>query len=196
MSTRRFFAYTHLQSGSPAVSSSILAPTENGTRLCKLPKGEFVSRCLKTPNVSPEHARAFYDKLWRLHIDSRTARSAAPSEVSSAIRPEDGASTKPIVPFQERLHPGMIVLIKPRLRTEFVKYTMILCPEGAFEKDSVNREEMMGKKRYVCAQIFGAVMADAYNLGMETKTVIAVEDMEAEVSMEWDPPTRYWFMTI
>jgi kinesin family protein 2/24 len=88
-----------LQPGSPIISSSLLALTENGTQLYKLPKGEFVSRCLKTPNVSPEHARAFYDKLWRLHIDSRTARSAAPSEVSSAIASEDEASSKPTIPF-------------------------------------------------------------------------------------------------
>jgi kinesin family protein 2/24 len=185
-----------LQSGSPTISSSLLAPTENGTQLCKLPKGEFVSRCLKTPDVSPEHARAFYDKLWRLHIDSRTARSAAPSEVSSAIASEDEAPSKPTVPFQERLQPGMIVRIKQRLRTEPAQYAMILCPEGAFEKDPVNREAMISKNRYICAQIFGAVMADAYNLTMERKKVIAVEDMEAEVSMEWDAPTRYWFMTI
>jgi kinesin family protein 2/24 len=165
-------------------------------QLCKLPKGEFVARCLKTPNVSPEHARAFYDKLWRLHIDSRTARSAAPSEVSSAIASEDEASPKPIVPFQERLHPGMIVRVKRRSVTEFLQYAMILCPEGAFEKDPEKREEMMGKKSYVCAQIFGSVMADAYNLAMEAKKVIAAEDMEAEVTMEWDAPTRYWFMTI
>jgi kinesin family protein 2/24 len=90
----------------------------------------------------------------------------------------------------------MIVRIMRRSRTEFLQYAMILCPEGAFEKDPENRVEMMGKKRYVCAQIFGAVMADAYNLAMEAKKVIAVEDMEAEVSMEWDAPTRYWFMTI
>jgi kinesin family protein 2/24 len=73
---------------------------------------------------------------------------------------------------------------------------MIICPEGAFENDPETRQESMGKKRYICAQIFGAVMADAYNLSMESKKVIAVEDMEAEVSMEWDAPTRYWFMTI
>jgi kinesin family member 2/24 len=73
---------------------------------------------------------------------------------------------------------------------------MILCPEGAFEPDREKREESMGKKRYVCAQILGAVMADAYNLSMDARQVIPVEDMEAEVSMEWDPPTRYWFMNI
>jgi kinesin family protein 2/24 len=185
-----------LQSGTPAVSSSLLAPTENGVQLCKLPKGEFVSRCLKTPNISPEHARAFYDKLWRLHIDSRTARSTAPSEVSSAMASEDEAPQKRTVPFQDRIQTGMIVRIKRRWKADSLSHAMILCPEGAFEKDPEKRDEVMGNKRYVCAQIFPSVMADAYNLGMEARKVIAVEEMEAEVSMEWDAPTRYWFMTI
>jgi len=88
------------------------------------------------------------------------------------------------------------VRVKLQLRTEFSQYAMILCPEGAFEMDPVKREGMMGKKRFVCAQIVSAVMADAYDLAMEVKKVIAVADMEAEVFMEWDPPTRYWFMTI
>jgi len=50
---------------------------------------------------------------------------------------------------------------------------------------------MISKNRYICAQIFRAVMADAYNLAMERKKVIAVQDMEAEVFMEWDALTRY-----
>lgn len=71
--------------------------------------------------------------------------------------------------------------IKRRSSTEFVQYAIILCPGGALEKDPENREEIMGK-RYVYAQIFGPVMADVYNLAMEAKIVIAVEDIEAEVS--------------
>lgn len=71
--------------------------------------------------------------------------------------------------------------IKRRSSTEFVQYAIIPCPGGALEKDPENREEIMGK-RHVCAQIFGPVMADVYNLAMEAKKVIAVEDIEAEVS--------------
>ena len=85
----------------------------------------------------------------------------------------------------------MIVRVKRQLGPEFAQYAMILCPEGAFEKDPVNREAMISKNRYICAQIFRAVMADAYNLAMERKKVIAVEDIEAEVFMEWDALTRY-----
>jgi kinesin family member 2/24 len=109
---------------------------------------------------------------------------------------EEEPPPKPIVPFQERLHPGMIVRIMQRSKTDFLQYAMILCPEGAFGKDQETREEMSRKRRYICAQISPAVMADAYNLAMEHRKVIAVEDMEAEASMEWDAPTRYWFMTI
>ncbi|KFY86017.1 hypothetical protein V500_07945 [Pseudogymnoascus sp. VKM F-4518 (FW-2643)] len=181
-------------SGTPAISAGPLAPTETGTQLCKLPKGEFVARCLKTPDISPEHARAFYDKLWRLHIDSRSARSAA-SEPAPAVLPGDMAATKSDVPFQERLRPGMVVRIKPQYGG-YTKYYMILSPDGAFEKDTEKREEVMAKKTYICAPVVDAVMADAYNLVMEMPKQVALEAMEAEVFMEWDSPTRYWFMTI
>ena len=90
----------------------------------------------------------------------------------------------------------MIVRLKGEPQTEYVQYAMILCPEGAFEKDSGKREEVMGKKRYICAPILGAVMADAYDLAMEVRKVVSVERMEKEAFMEWDAATRYWFMTI
>ncbi|OAF58218.1 hypothetical protein VC83_06584 [Pseudogymnoascus destructans] len=181
-------------SGTPAISPALVAPTETGTQLCKLPKGEFVARCLKSPDISPEHARAFYDKLWRLHIDSRSARNAA-SETAPAVLPGDAPATKSDVPFQERLRPGMMVRIKPEFGG-YTKYYMILSPDGAFEKDAESREEVMAKRIYICAPVVDAVMSDAYNLVMEMPKQVAVDAMEAEVLMEWDSPTRYWFMTI
>ncbi|OBT44863.1 hypothetical protein VE00_05013 [Pseudogymnoascus sp. WSF 3629] len=181
-------------SGTPAISPALVAPTETGTQLCKLPKGEFVARCLKSADISPEHARAFYDKMWRLHIDSRSARNAA-SEAAPAVLPGDAPATKSDVPFQERLRPGMVVRIKPGFGG-YTKYYMILSPDGAFEKDAQSREEIMAKKIYICAPVVDAVMADAYNLAMEMPKQVTVDAMEAEVLMEWDSPTRYWFMTI
>ncbi|KFY14062.1 hypothetical protein V492_02874 [Pseudogymnoascus sp. VKM F-4246] len=181
-------------SGTPPISPALVAPTETGTQLCKLPKGEFVARCLRSPDISPEHARAFYDKLWRLHIDSRTARSAA-SEPAPVVLPGDAPTTKSDVPFQERLRPGMVVRIKAKYGG-YTKYYMILSPDGAFEKDAEKREEVMAKKVYICAPVVDAVMADAYNLAMDMQKQVDVEAMEAEVFMEWDSPTRYWFMTI
>ncbi|KFX98251.1 hypothetical protein V490_02401 [Pseudogymnoascus sp. VKM F-3557] len=181
-------------SGTPAVSAALLAPTETGTQLCKLPKGEFVARCLKTPDISPEHARAVYDKLWRLHIDSRGARSTA-AETAAAVFPGDAPSTESAVPFQERLRPGMVVRIRPPFGG-YTKYYMILSPDGAFEKDAGKREEVMSKGKYICAPVVEAVMADAYNLALDMTKQVAVDHMEAEVFMEWDSATRYWFMNI
>lgn len=93
------------------------------------------------------------------------------------------------------MRPGMVVRVKPQVG-EYIKYYMILSPDGAFEKDAGAREEVMAGRRYICAPVVDAVMADAYNLVMEMQKQVAVEAMEAEVLMEWDSPTRYWFMTI
>lgn len=89
----------------------------------------------------------------------------------------------------------MVVRIKPQYGG-YTKYYMILSPDGAFEIDTEKREEVMAKKTYICAPVVDAVMADAYNLVMEMPKQVAMEAMEAEVLMEWDSPTRYWFMTI
>lgn len=99
------------------------------------------------------------------------------------------------MPFQERLRPGMVVRIKPGFGG-YTKYYMILSPDGAFEKDAEKREGVMAKRIYICAPVVDAVMADAYNLVMDMHKQVAVEAMEAEVLMEWDSPTRYWFMTL
>lgn len=99
------------------------------------------------------------------------------------------------MPFQERLRPGMVVRIKPGFGG-YTKYYMILSPDGAFEKDAEKREGVMAKRIYICAPVVDAVMADAYNLAMDMHKQVAVEAMEAEVLMEWDSPTRYWFMTL
>jgi hypothetical protein len=89
----------------------------------------------------------------------------------------------------------MVVRTKPGFGG-YTKYYMILSPDGAFEKDAKSREEAMATRVYICAPVVDAVMADAYNLGMEMPMQVAVDAMEAEVFMEWDSPTRYWFMTI
>lgn len=78
----------------------------------------------------------------------------------------------------------------------YTKYYMILSPDGAFEKDAGKREEVMSKGRYICAPVVEAVMADAYNLALDMTKQVAVDHMEAEVFMEWDSATRYWFMNI
>ncbi|OBT51210.1 hypothetical protein VE04_07814 [Pseudogymnoascus sp. 24MN13] len=117
-------------------------------------KKNFVARCLKSPDISPEHARAFYDKLWRLHIDSRSARSAA-SAPDSDVLPGDATATKSDVPCQDGPRPGMVVRTKPGFGG-YTKYYMILSPDGAFEKDAKSREEAMATRVYICAPVVDA----------------------------------------
>ena len=89
-----------------------------------------------------------------------------------------------------------MILRLTRSRTENVRHVMVLCPEGAFEKIPEKRQEIMGTNKYLCAEIFPAVLADAYALSMESQIVVGLDWMDAEVTMEWDAASRYWFLTI
>ncbi|KAL2021906.1 hypothetical protein VTK56DRAFT_6501 [Thermocarpiscus australiensis] len=115
-------------SGNPPVSPTLLAPHETGVQLLRLPVPEFLSRCLKTPGVSPEQAQAFQSKLWKLHVDSR--RGAGPPKItagSTPSNPEHGESSRlerldssadpepdaASIPFKQRIRPGMVVSWNP-----------------------------------------------------------------------------------
>ncbi|EZF19729.1 hypothetical protein H112_05315 [Trichophyton rubrum D6] len=176
-------------SGSPPVDPSHVAPTESGIQICKLPKSEFVSRCLKADGVRPEQARAFFDKIWQLHVDSRSlkTKSAATSEPK-----------KPTIPFKERLKPGMFVRVTPQSPNDPIHFLMLLAPEGAFDQTRVAAKENgdgCGSK-YICAAVAPSIMVDAYELFVSQQRIVRIEDMEAEVLMEYDSAMRYYFMTV
>ncbi|PVH88194.1 diatom spindle kinesin 1 [Cadophora sp. DSE1049] len=133
-------AWVDENSGNPPINSTLLAPTENGIQICRLPKGEFVSRCLKTPGVSEQQARAFYDKLWRLHIDSRKALNSTATKTKGTQekandtqiqKAEEGSGSETVsVQFQKRLRPGMF--IERKMSSQYLSKFMIMCPVGAF----------------------------------------------------------------
>ncbi|KAK0114313.1 hypothetical protein ONS95_013807 [Cadophora gregata] len=133
-------------SGNPPINSPLLAPTENGIQICRLPKGEFVTRCLKTPGVTEEQARAFYDKFWRLHIDSRKVLSSTSNKTKGVQakvpdiqtqKSEDGSGKDTAsVPFQQRLCPGMF--IERKMSSQYLSKFMIMCPVGAFSSSTPN----------------------------------------------------------
>lgn len=117
-----------LQSGSPPVASSVLAPNETGTQLLRLPAPEFELRCMKTDGVTGEQAKAFRSKLWQLHIDSqrtKPAKSKNDSESTESdtilshlsLRSRDSSRDldpkATSVPFKQRIRPGMVVSWKP-----------------------------------------------------------------------------------
>ena len=106
---------------------SVLAPTESGAQLLRLPAAEIESRCLKAPGVSVEQAKALRSKLWQMHIDSQRAGdtlNTSESNYSNSTEPDtmigplghtsklssrDLDSPATAVPFKERIRPGMVV---------------------------------------------------------------------------------------
>ncbi|KAK4225196.1 kinesin-like protein Klp59C [Podospora fimiseda] len=132
-------AWIEQNSGTPKVDGSLLAPTESGPQLLRLPIPEFLSRCLKTAGVSQEQARAFHGKFWKLHVDSTKAAAstsktaAVASETSvekatkgmsrmelldSSVDPEPGSD---VIPFKQRIRPGMVISWSPS--GEYAKFS-------------------------------------------------------------------------
>ncbi|EEQ32044.1 kinesin motor domain containing protein [Microsporum canis CBS 113480] len=188
-SSLRYAEMLRVQSGSPAVDPSHVAPTESGVQICKLPKSEFVSRCLKTAGVRPEQARAFFDKIWQLHVDSRS------SNTKNATTNE---TKKPSIPFKERLKPGMFVRVTPQSPNDPIQFLMLLAPEGAFDPTTtIAKHNGDGcSSKYICAAVAPSIMIDAYELYVAQQRIVKIEDMEAEVLMEYDSAMRYYFITV
>ncbi|KAF5660397.1 diatom spindle kinesin 1 [Fusarium heterosporum] len=188
-------------SGTPPVSPPILAPEETGAQLLRLPIPEFITRCLKTPDVTLEQATAFQAKFWRLHIDSQRAANKAKSnqkEVEPGPETDEAekqgfSSRDPrpemaSIPFRERLRPGMVVSWNPAddtpgfYRLPGRNLIMILSPES--------------EGRYRCAVAVPAIMPGAFEIYLWRQVVALVDTMEAEVLLEYEPGTRYYYENV
>ncbi|KAH6847763.1 P-loop containing nucleoside triphosphate hydrolase protein [Chaetomium sp. MPI-CAGE-AT-0009] len=204
-------------SGEPSINPLVLAPSENGPQLLRLPTAEFVTRCLKTEGASLEQAQAFHVKFWKLHIDSQRnaakaggATKTAATAVSrlelldSSADPEPDATS---IPFQERIRPGMVVSWNsPAEYASFAVdkkcYAMVMCPAqaaGERARDALGKlvNAAEGKTEgYLCALVMPALLPGSFGVGLWRQVVVRVEDMEAEVLMEWDEATRYYYMTV
>ncbi|KAI8714572.1 Kinesin motor domain-containing protein [Fusarium sp. LHS14.1] len=189
-------------SGTPSVSVEILAPQETGKQLLRLLVPEFITRCLKTPGVTMEQATAFQSKFWRLHVDSQRPSNVKPKdepkdtngEAHSDKPGQHGLSSRDPrpemsqVPFKERIRPGMVVSWNPPDETPgFCRLpgrnlVTILSPEDA----TSNR----------CASVVPGVMPGAFEVYLWQQVVAEVEHMEAEVLLEYDVATRYYYETL
>ncbi|TIC96993.1 Kinesin-like protein KIN-13B [Colletotrichum higginsianum] len=215
-------------SGSPAISGETLAPFETGGLLLRLPTPEFLTRCLKTPGVTQDQARAFHAKFWRLHVDSQKSgvkKPAATTEVGSSPQEQGGrkptmnqdmlsSSVDPdpraaLVPFKDRIRPGMVVRWTPPptfpLGLPGINMVVVLSPHSAVgpnvrdvSGDLVNEksESIGGQQKYLCAMVLPGFMADSYELSMWRHVVVDIDQMEAEVLLEYDAATRYYYMTV
>lgn len=137
--------------------------------------------------------------------------------LKSSNRPSsrDPDSQHNSVPFQQRIRPGMVVRCAPGARmpsSDQVNFVIILCPADAvgrhvkdFEGKSVKqhhedpaiaseRSETSGK--YLCALMSPGTMANAYEMRLWTQIVIDVAQMEAEVMVEYDVASRFYYIAV
>ncbi|WYZ37205.1 hypothetical protein EsH8_II_000711 [Colletotrichum jinshuiense] len=214
-------------SGSPAISGDVLAPFETGGLLLRLPTPEFLTRCLKTEGVTPDQARAFQAKFWRLHVDSQKSTAQKPEpkgepeppgqgrrtamnqeSLSSSVDPDPEAAG---TPFKERIRPGMVVRWNPPstfpLGLPGMNMVAVMCPHSAAgpKARDVTGNLVSGAgadgngtegEKYLCAMVLPGFMADSYELSMWRHVVVSVDQMEAEVLLEYDAATRYYYMTL
>lgn len=220
---------TSSQSGTPPVSADLLSPFETGKQLLQLPGPEFITRCLKTPDVSKDQAIAFQAKYWKLHIDSQHCR--APTS-ESQLQGGSGAGEKPdgdsaiparwqdssrepwmemqALPFKDRLRPGMMVAWTPDEENAGFpvipngrNLIMLLSEEpcssagessmAAAEADAKVKEKAERPRTYRCAFVGPAVMPGAFELHPWIQCVVEGSQMDAEVILEYDSATRYYY---
>ncbi|TEA22536.1 Diatom spindle kinesin-1 [Colletotrichum sidae] len=209
-------------SGSPPISGHLLAPSESGAQLLRLPTAEFLARCLKSSEISSDQARAFQAKLWRLHVDSQKAAATRsmisngeqPQQktrsrqelLSSSIDPDEKANS---IPFKERIRPGMVVRWNPppafSMRLQGLNMVLVMCPQanaGLSARD-LSGNPVLGRRaddnsqgKYLCAMVVPGLMTDSYELSPWRQVVVDVDQMEAEVLLEYDAATRYYHVTL
>ncbi|KAK4663948.1 uncharacterized protein QC763_0080800 [Podospora pseudopauciseta] len=183
---------------------NVLAPTESGAQLLRLPVGEFVERCLKTPGVTMEQATTFESKFWQLHVDNLRSQS---SSQHSKEKPEvkltrmerlyssadiEGPPHARDVPFKERIRPGMVVSYRS-MGTE--QMGVVLSRADAVGERVRDLTGVQGE-RYLCAMVVPAILPGAYDVGLWMQVVVGVGEVEAEVVLEWDVTTRYYYLTV
>ncbi|GKT52271.1 diatom spindle kinesin-1 [Colletotrichum spaethianum] len=113
------------------------------------------------------------------------------------------------MPFKDRIRPGMVVRWTPPstfpLGLPGLNMAVVLSPQPAVgpnvrdvSRDLVNDASKFtgGGNKYLCAMILPGFMADSYELSMWRHVVVDVDQMEAEVLLEYDAATRYYYMTV
>ncbi|RDL40753.1 uncharacterized protein BP5553_00732 [Venustampulla echinocandica] len=180
-------------SGTPAIDADILAGKLSGMQLCKMPQKDFISRCLQTTGVEKDQATAFYQKLWRVRIDSRQQSTTftAGDKSETMQRPSRPKTARPLntTPFQQRIKPGMCISMGKR--SYGALFVVVMSPFGPEDFDGVGDE-----RRFICAVFGPSMMTDAYELHIERQETFIVKDMEGEAFMEYDSATRYYYLDL
>ena len=122
--------------------------------------------------------------------------------------PEEGAEA---IPFMQRIRPGMVVQHNPKkyflgCNWREKKYAMILSPASAVDERVC---DLMGKRveskdeegkdrggRYLAAIITPSLLPGSFLVNLWKQIVVNADEIEAEVLMEYDEATRYYYLTL
>lgn len=131
------------------------------------------------------------------------------SQVSSRDPDQDLLS----VPFKDRLRPGMVVKCNLKRWVPMLGESgmvVILCPASAvgshvkdFEGKSVSlggstdrKAEGATEEQFLCAIINPGIMQGAYEISLWRQTCVSIAEMDAEVILEYDAATRYYYIAV
>lgn len=179
---------------------AVLAPRESGAQLLRLPTDEFISRCLESDGVTEEQAKAFHAKFWQLHVDSQRNSGMRNSDDGADGSREDSKwlssrdnSERKTLHFTERIRPGMAVRWTPAelpSSKNEQNLALVLSPQEVVEGNDPSDQ------RYVCAMVLPGVLGDSYEVHLWRQVVVDVQQMQAEVLLEYDVASRYYHVIV
>jgi kinesin family protein 2/24 len=205
-------AWLETESGSPAVDAELLAPTETGLQLLRLPAPEFEARCARTPGVNSQQAAAVRTKFWAMHVDSRATAAPKVGELEpgtggraelETMFSQNGSRVADDRPWNQRLRPGMVVAWTPppmsryRWSSDF-NIVLLLAPTTVATGliDPLAQPIEPAEGRWLCASITPAELPTAYNVNIWRQIPVDVETMNREVFLEYDPATRFYYVAV
>lgn len=155
--------------------------------------------------------------------DPPATESAEPDTILGHLAMAERSSSREldpelaILPFKKRIRPGMVVSWTPPSNFPLglpsgLNLVMVLCPAHAAghaaknilgsrvdsagvdqgETRSTDRES----KHYLCALIMPGLMSETYDVNLWRQVVVDTEVMNAEVCLEYDSATRYYYMAV
>lgn len=93
------------------------------------------------------------------------------------------------------------------MSSQYLSKFMIMCPSGSFPASAgtgsevknviaPTRIELKDGRKFICALVLPSPMADAYELDVTKQFEVAVDEMDKEILMEYDPSSRCYYITL
>lgn len=117
------------------------------------------------------------------------------------------------MPFKDRIRPGMVVSWSRRADGDHSaasasNLAYVLCPAATAGPYAVEAGGELIKSKedqadtsqlasaYLCASIKPGFLHESYEIQLWRHVVVSLDEMDAEVLLEYDPGTRYYFVTV